>query len=489
MAFVTRLALVATVAVLCQLSAAEQWCISPECSSLELLAEFVQVDYDWTGSPFANREDAINQGAFIPENNLVTGVNFFQDTVFLCVPRWRSGVPSTLNTLQLNASTGQPYLRPYPNWEWQSKYLHYVQSVYVDRRRGAIWIIDTGRENFYNNDTSTIQNRAAGLIVLDIATETVLHNITFGDDIFPYNSSFLNDIRIDPSGTKAFMTDTNLEGHGAIVALDVTSGVARRISNPTVLQQPGFVVNVGGKAYPLVHAPSDGIAISPDGKFLFYSVITGSHLYRVPTSMLLDESVSQQDILDATTILYEKGTSSDGMDVVDVTSASASGTTTLAAIYGDFFNDSIAILRFPANSQVAGPAAAARDGSKSKQRMQWVDTIVADAAPNDPNSVVVYFTSNRLPEYVFWTMSFSGAAGANMRVWKMFIPREPSSAGGSGDSNEAPSWTIAVMASLGALLGAVLALYWVIKMKSPVSSTVSARALNRESLPLTSGTK
>ncbi|CUI14546.1 Hypothetical protein, putative [Bodo saltans] len=130
------------------LVSADTWCASPKCASLEMTAEFVMVDYDWTGSGYANSSDAQRAGVFIPSSNLVTGINFYKNTTFLCVPRWRSGVPSTLNTLEFDATSGAPVLKPFPNWDWQRNVLHYVQAVYVDRVRGNIWIIDTGRENF-----------------------------------------------------------------------------------------------------------------------------------------------------------------------------------------------------------------------------------------------------------------------------------------------------------------------------------------------------
>lgn len=449
------------------LVSADTWCASPQCTSLEMTAEFVTVDYDWTGSGYANSSDAQRAGVFIPSSNLVTGINFYRNTTFLCVPRWRSGVPSTLNTLEFDATSGAPVLKPFPNWDWQRNVLRYVQAVYVDRVRGNIWIIDTGRENFYNNDSSTIQNRAASLIVLNIDSLEVVFNTTFADEIFPFNSSFLNDIRVDSTGTRAYMTDTNLAGNGAVVVLDISSGYVRRVSNPTMLIQPGYVVDVGGALFPSVQAPSDGIGLAPDGSALYYSVITGSHLFRVPTDMLFDASVTDDAIFAATTILFNKSTSSDGMDVVDVTDLSdESAPPTWAAIYGDFVHDALALLTFGSQQQ---SVVTGEEGNtigtltQSQQRMEWVDTIVADKNPQDmQGSIVVYFTSNRLPQYVTWSMDFSGGRGSNMRVWKMVVPRA-SSPRSPKSSNNAPTWTVAVMATLAALLAALIAFYWVVR--------------------------
>ncbi|CUI14547.1 major royal jelly protein, putative, partial [Bodo saltans] len=285
--------------------------------------------------------------------------------------------------------------------------------------------------------------------------------------IFPFNSSFLNDIRVDSTGTRAYMTDTNLAGNGAVVVLDISSGYVRRVSNPTMLIQPGYVVDVGGALFPSVQAPSDGIGLAPDGSALYYSVITGSHLFRVPTDMLFDASVTDDAIFAATTILFNKSTSSDGMDVVDVTDLSdESAPPTWAAIYGDFVHDALALLTFGSQQQ---SVVTGEEGNtigtltQSQQRMEWVDTIVADKNPQDmQGSIVVYFTSNRLPRYVTWSMDFSGGRGSNMRVWKMVVPRA-SSPRSPKSSNNAPTWTVAVMATLAALLAALIAFYWVVR--------------------------
>lgn len=43
-------------------------------------------------------------GTFTAPNNVITGIKSFNGTTFITVPRWRSGVPSTLNVLE--GSTG-----------------------------------------------------------------------------------------------------------------------------------------------------------------------------------------------------------------------------------------------------------------------------------------------------------------------------------------------------------------------------------------------
>lgn len=58
------------------------------------------VDFDFPDD--ASRSKSINSKEFIPENNLPLGLDVWKDKLFITVPRWKSGVPSSLNYVSLN---------------------------------------------------------------------------------------------------------------------------------------------------------------------------------------------------------------------------------------------------------------------------------------------------------------------------------------------------------------------------------------------------
>ncbi len=59
---------------------------------------------------------------------------------------------------------------------------------------------------------------------------------------------------------------------------------------------------------------SDGIAISPDGKTLYYCPLTSRHLYSVSVDALADRGKSDADIAATVKDLGEKGGASDGLE-------------------------------------------------------------------------------------------------------------------------------------------------------------------------------
>ena len=81
----------------------------------ELVYQWVAVDYDWPQE--GDREEAIANGTFIVENNIITGIKVYEGEVFVTVSRWLPGVPSTMNKVVMKG--GQPVLQPYPSWGMQ----------------------------------------------------------------------------------------------------------------------------------------------------------------------------------------------------------------------------------------------------------------------------------------------------------------------------------------------------------------------------------
>ncbi len=225
-----------------------------------------------------------------------TGVAVAPDgRVFVSYPRWSPEVPFSVGLL---VEGGRAV--PYPGIEinrWGAdldpgSHLVCVQSVVVDEL-GRLWILDPASPML-----GGVVAGGAKLIEVDPALDQVARTYLFGPDVAPPDS-YLNDVRIDVARRLAYLTDS---GSGALVVLDLETGEARRVldRHPSTHSED-VVLEIGGRPWlrpdgsrPQVHA--DGIALSPDHRWVYYQALTGRTLYRVPTAALADPSLGPDEL-------------------------------------------------------------------------------------------------------------------------------------------------------------------------------------------------
>lgn len=258
--------------------------------------------------------------------------------IFVNFPRWGDDVPFTVGEIRDGKVVAYPNAAiNQENPDDPSEGLISVQSVVADGR-GRVWLLDTAAPGFADP-----KPKGAKLIAVDLATNKIVKRLVFPDNVM-LPSTYVNDMRFDfrtgPEGT-VYVTDSSLRGPGAIIVMDIASGSAmRRLSGvPSTSVDPTFVPVVEG--LPLtVESPdgqrkplgvaSDGIALSADGKTLYFTPLSSRHLYSVPTALLRDAHFSEQQLTAAVQDLGEKG-ASDGLE------ADAAG-----AVYaGDYEHNSI----------------------------------------------------------------------------------------------------------------------------------------------------
>jgi sugar lactone lactonase YvrE len=153
-----------------------------------------------------------------------------------------------------------------------------VQDVYVDPN-DDLWIIDPAAPKMQE----VVKGRPK-LVKVDLKTNQVAQNIPFDDDVAP-KKSYLNDVRVDPKASVAFITDSGL---GAIVVVNLRSGKARRrlADHKSTKAEPGVKLIIDRrelldqkKSSPQIN--SDGIALDSKNDYLYYHALTGHTLYRV----------------------------------------------------------------------------------------------------------------------------------------------------------------------------------------------------------------
>lgn len=117
----------------------------------QLRFEWKQVDYAWE-SPL-DREAAITEGKFVQANNLPLGLARWKDKLFVTVPKWKNGIPSSLNYVDIDGAKDQ-VLKPYPSWRDNlisdtakelpsNSSIVSVFRVFVDEC-DRLWVMDSG---------------------------------------------------------------------------------------------------------------------------------------------------------------------------------------------------------------------------------------------------------------------------------------------------------------------------------------------------------
>jgi sugar lactone lactonase YvrE len=254
-----------------------------------------------------------------------TGVTVAADgRIFVNFPRWGDEVPFTVGVIQGGKVVA------YPNQSINTfdpahpgETLGSVQSVVVDAAN-RLWILDTAAPKF-----STPLVGGAKLVAVDLGTNKVVKSIILpATSVLP--TTYLNDVRFDLRESKggiAYITDSSANGPGGIVVVDLESGNSwRKLSgHGSTSPDPSFVpivegerlaIREKGKAPGAVNFASDGIALSSDGRTLYYCPLTSRHLFSVPTRLLLDPSDNNETISEAVVDLGEKG-ASDGLESDD----------------------------------------------------------------------------------------------------------------------------------------------------------------------------
>ncbi|KZT53115.1 MRJP-domain-containing protein [Calocera cornea HHB12733] len=276
------------------------------------------------------------------------------------------------------------------------EYLISVQSVVVDPK-DRLWMLDTGRPQ-----VGSIQPYASGagqkLVGVDLTTNTTFKVITFPPTV-AYPDTLLNDVRFDlrPNLTAsgegiAYITDSSDEGRNGIIIVDLGTGESWRHldRDASVMGDPSWVGVYDGVPFTPIRAMdspispgayyrfttgADGIALSADGEYLYYTPLSSRRLYRVPTALLrvppgaLNPSAAF-DAIAGVEFLGQHGSHADGLET------SSDGTIWVTAPEQD------AIFSFNPTTKILSPFV--RD-----PRIQWCDTVSIG------EDGYMYFTSNQ----------------------------------------------------------------------------------------------
>jgi len=261
--------------------------------------------FDSASTPQPLAADSTSQARLVEVarfEHQVTGVTVTkQGRIFVNFPRWTEDTEVSVAELLPDGS-----LRAYPDAQWNAwrnsrkdeleagKHWVCVQSVVADHE-GNLWVLDPAAPA-----QDRIVPGGPKLVKIDHATNQVVQVIGFDESVAP-QGSYLNDVRFSPDGQVAYITESGAKG--AIVVVELASGKARRVldGHPSTQPEKDVQVRFEGKVLRRtdgrgVEFSADGIALSPEGDWLYWQAIKGRTLYRVPTASLRDASLAADQL-------------------------------------------------------------------------------------------------------------------------------------------------------------------------------------------------
>jgi len=198
-------------------------------------------------------------------------------------------------------------LKPYPDRSWNTKsqaidrkdHFLRIQDLFVDSE-DDLWVLDSKPApagDIFKSDKSNQKTGVFALIKINTKTNKVERVYDFKG--LNKSVSALNDVRVDPQRQIAYLSDP---GQAAIVTLDLVTGRIRTLlakSDYTLADNITLVYDgqkmIDQKGHPF-SSNVNGIALTHDGKYLYFKPINKVELFRIETGYLRDTTISEQQL-------------------------------------------------------------------------------------------------------------------------------------------------------------------------------------------------
>lgn len=266
---------------------------------LKEIFSWKQVDYAFPNETV--KKSAIESGEFKKENNLPLGLEVYKDKLFITLPRWKSGIPATLNYISLkDLSNKSPDLIPYPSWEANDIHKDDNSTTIVSTFRvradecDRLWVMDTGLADILGEAQHITGPK---LVVYDLKTDSLLRVYNLKNEHQKEDSFFAN-VVIDVTKDKcdkafAYLPDL---GSNAVIVYSWEQNDSWRVKHHYFHLDPlAGNYDIGGVNFQWVDGVF-GIALSPvqeDGyRTVYFHALSSSREFAVSSKILQNETLA-----------------------------------------------------------------------------------------------------------------------------------------------------------------------------------------------------
>ncbi|CAL1531369.1 unnamed protein product [Lymnaea stagnalis] len=374
----------------------------------EAIHEWVTLDYDWPCDWV--KDYYTSKGWYEPSVNSLSGIDVYDDDIYVTVLRMSKGVPSGLNKVVVKH--GQSLLQPFPSFMFNEigncSNLQFPISTATDPNTGLMYVIDVGRVGLAPTDTGC----PAKLVVLDLNNNgAVVRSHDFPEEVVSKRTNLLNDLVLDyvtrdrKDIRYAYVTETmNLK----IVVFDFVQNKSWAFTDDSMKTDADKIITINNVAYPS-DTPVDGIAIDPGFKFVYYCAVGSKKLFQIPTFILRDPNGRFSG---NRRFVGNKISNSDGIFYGQKNLYY--GALALNAVYRWDISKDIAYATESSVTLVSETEIAQDD-----ERARWVESLKIDTRG------YLWFTSSRLHELFAGTLDVSGRSGPNYRINRVYVGEKP----------------------------------------------------------------
>lgn len=248
----------------------------------------------------------------------------------------------------------------------------------------------------------------AKLVIYDIDNMKVVHRYNFPQSVVGPGMFYLNDIVLgfaDGKARYAFLSDTLAY---KLVVFDYVENTSYAYMDPTMEADSAYMnITIGNTTMENIVTGINGIAMSSDYKYLYYSSVAGVGLHQIETSVVTSAKGNNSEFARAVRTTGNKVSQGDGMVYSEMHNLYYSALGPNAIYKWDLSKDNAEHGDFNKVELVS------HSKLVSDARMEWVDTLAID------DEGYLWYTTSRLNK--FFSEGGVERTEPNFFVWKIHI--------------------------------------------------------------------